>query len=89
MTTAATTSSNTNSNITIFTKLDKYSGQNNEDLTCWFRGFDRCCVIAGKDDDLVKGQLLMLCLYGQALAVAERLEEEQKTPINTQNLRHG
>ena len=30
------------------------------------------------DDMLVKGQLLMLCLSGQALAVAERLEEEKK-----------
>ena len=80
--TTTETSNNTSSssNISIFTKLDKYCGQNNEDLTCWFRGFERCCVIAGKNDDLVKGQLLMLCLCGQALAVAERLEEEQKTP---------
>ena len=75
-----TTTTNITSSISIFTKLDKFSGQNDDDLSCWFRGFNRCCVIAGKDDDLVKGQLLMLCLCGQALAVAERLEEEKQTP---------
>ena len=69
------------SSISIFQKLEKFSGKNNEDLTSWLRGFERCLVIAGKtDDDLVKGQLLILCLCGQALAVAERLEEEKKTP---------
>ena len=73
-------STNNSTNITIFAKLDKFSGQNNEDLTSWFRRFDRCCVIAGKDDDLVKGQLLMLCLSGQGLAVADRLEEEKRAP---------
>ena len=30
-----------------------------------------------KKDDLLKGQLMMLCLSGQALAVAEQLEEEK------------
>ena len=64
-----------NSSYSIFSKIEKFSGQPNEDLTSWLRGFQRCCTITGKDDDLVQGQLLMLCLSGQALAVAERLEE--------------
>ena len=76
MTTTASTETKAVSSINIFNKLDKY----NADLTSWIRGFDRCCLIAGKDDDLVKGQLLMLCLCGQALAVADRLEEEAKAP---------
>ena len=36
------------------------------------------CTIAKKDDDLIKGQVLMMCLSSQALAVAEQLEEEKK-----------
>ena len=59
--------SSTNSSISIFTKLDKYSGQNNENLTSWFHSFDRCCVIARKDDDLVKGQILTLCFVNKHL----------------------
>ena len=67
------------SNLSIFQKLEKFSGRSSDDLSSWIRGFERCCVIAGKsEDDLVKGQLLMLSLSGQALAVAERLEEEKK-----------
>ena len=65
----------TSSSYNIFSKIEKFSGQPNEDLTSWLRGFKRCCTITGKDDDLVQGQLLMLCLSGQALAVAERLEQ--------------
>ena len=78
-----------NSSISIFQKLEKYSGQRSDDLSAWLRGFERCCVIAGTktDDDLVKGQLLMLCLCGQALAVAERLEEEKQTPQNFTDLK--
>ena len=69
----------TNSSISIFQKLEKFSVQNSDDLSSWLRGFQRCCVISGKsDDELVKDQLFMLCLCGQALAVAERLEEEKK-----------
>ena len=56
----------------IFSKLEKFSRQPNEDLTNWLRGFKQCCTITGKDDDLVQRQLLMLCLSGQAMAVAER-----------------
>ena len=70
-------------NISVFQKLEKFSGKNNQsdtdDLSSWIRKFERCCVIAGKPtDDLVKGQLMVLSLSGQALAVAERFEEEKK-----------
>ena len=58
----------------IFTKLEKYDGT--EDLTSWFKKFERCCTLANKDEDNVKGQLVMLCLSGQALAVAEQLDAE-------------
>ena len=66
-----------NNNISIFQKVEKYSGELSDDLTSWLRGFERCCVIAGKTEDLVKGQLLLLCLTGRALAVAEGLEEQE------------
>ena len=70
-----------NSSISIFQKLEKFAGQRGDDLTSWLRKLERCCVISGKsDDDLVKGQLLLLCLCGQALSVAERLEDEKKEP---------
>ena len=77
----------TNSNISIFQKLEKYSGELSNDLPSWLRGFERCCVIAGKTEDLVKGQLLLLCLSGRALAVAEGLEEEKGTPQNFTELK--
>ena len=59
----------------VFNKLEKFDGK--DDLASWLRTFERACTIAQKTDDLVKGQLLMLCLSGQALAVAEQLEEEK------------
>ena len=62
----------------LFAKVEKFDGKGDVDLTSWLRSFNRCCTIAQKDDDLIKGQLLMLCLSGQALAVAEQLEEEKK-----------
>ena len=64
--------------LAIFSKLEKFDGRSDVDLSSWLRAFDRCCTIAQKDDDLVQGQLLMVCLDGQALAVAEQLEEEKK-----------
>ena len=57
-----------------FTKLQKYKGDINEDLSTWIREFDRCCVIANKTDDLVKGQYLMFCVCGRAKAVLEDFE---------------
>ena len=62
----------------LFTKLHKFDGTK-ADLQSWVHNFERCCTIAGKraEDELVKGQLLVLCLTGQALAVVEQLEEEK------------
>ena len=57
-----------------------YLYQSDVDLTSWLRSFERCCIIASKAEDLVKGQVLMLCLAGQALAVAEIFEEDLATP---------
>ena len=62
----------------VFSKVEKFDGKSDVDFSSWLRSFDRCCTIAQKDDALIKGQLLMLCLSGQALAVAEQLEEEKK-----------
>ena len=60
----------------VFTKLERFTGNGGSDLNTWFRNSERCCVIANKTDDLVNGQLLMLCVEGLvALAVLEDLEE--------------
>ena len=57
---------NMSTNNLFFTKLIKYTGEINEDLNTWLREFYRCCLIAGKTDDLVKGQhLMLLLLVGQ------------------------
>ena len=60
----------------LFSKLEKYNGS--EDLSSWLQKFNRCCMIADKNDDEIKGQLILLCLSGQALAVAEQLEQERQ-----------
>ena len=59
-----------------FTKLEKYSGDIHEDLQTWIREFERCCIIANKQDPEVKGQYLMLCVGGRAKAVLEKFEAE-------------
>ena len=71
----------------LFTKLDKFDGTNT-DLQPWLRNFERCCTIAGKsaEDELVKGQLSVLCLTGETLAV---LEEEKKTQQKFPDLKKG
>ena len=61
----------------VFNHIEKYHGKGDTDLNSWLRSFERTCTIAQETDDLVKGQLLVLCLGGQALAVAEQLEEEK------------
>ena len=70
------TSSGSNHN-NVFNRIDKFNGKDT-DLASWIRTFDHACTIANKTDDLVRGQWLMLCLTGQALAVGEQLEEETK-----------
>ena len=62
----------------VFNRIEKFDGKNDTDFASWLRTFERACTISQKRDDLVKGQLLMLCVTGQALAVAEQLEEEKK-----------
>ena len=78
-----------NNNISIFQKLEKFSGKTDDDLSSWLRSFERCCLIAGKNDDLVKGQLLTLCLCDQALAVVDRLEAEKKHLRSSQKLKQN
>ena len=64
----------------IFSKLEKFTGDGNVDLRQWLRNFDRCCVIAEKSEDLVVGQILMLCVDGRAKAVLDQFEEEKGAP---------
>ena len=61
-------------NNNIFNRIDKFSGNGETDFSSWLRTFDRACTIAQKTDDLVKGQIMMTCLTGQAMAAAENLE---------------
>ena len=71
----------------IFSKLEKFTGDGNVDLRQWLRNFDRCCVIAEKSDDLVVGQILMLCVEGRAKAVLDQFEEEKGDPQKYSELR--
>lgn len=64
-----------NNTMAVFSKLEKFDGKG--DLKSWFQKFNRCCTIAQKTEENIKGQLIMLCLSGQALAVAEQLEYER------------
>ena len=42
--------------------------------------FERCCVIADKDDNLIKGQVLMMCIDGRAKAILDQFEAEKGSP---------
>ena len=59
----------------VFSKLEKFDGKG--DLKSWLQKFNRCCTIAQKTEDDMMGRLIMLCLDGQALAIAEQLEYEK------------
>ena len=65
----------TNNFMSVFATLEKYDGTT--DLCTWLQKFNRRCSIANKMEDDVRGKLIMLCLTGQALAVAEQLEHER------------
>ena len=41
-------------------------------LLSWIQKCNKICAIPQKNDDTIKGQIVMLCLEGQELAVAER-----------------
>ena len=71
----ATATSGTSGLGLLFSNLEKFTG--NADLVSWIKQFDRCCVVANKTDNAVKGQLLMLCVAGQAKAILENFEEDQ------------
>lgn len=58
----------------VFSSMEKFNGK--QESASWFRNFDRCCILTQKTEENVKAQLLMLCLNGQALAVAEQFEQE-------------
>ena len=62
-------------NLSIFNTLKKYDGTS--DLKSWLQKFNRCCVLANKIEEEIKGKLILLCLDRQALAVAEQLEYER------------
>ena len=57
--------------LSIFNTLEKFSGSG--DLKTWLHKFRNCCLLANKNEEDVKGRLIMLCLSGQALALAEQL----------------
>ena len=71
----------------IFSKLDKFTGNGDVDLRQWLRNFERCCVIAEKQDGLVLGQLLMLCVDGRAKAILDQFEEEKGEPPKLKDLK--
>ena len=62
----------------VFNKLEKFNGT--QDFSEWIKNFERCCLIAGKNDDRIKGQLLMLFTDGQPKAILEELEEVAGNP---------
>ena len=65
----------------LFSKLDKFTGsEDGIDLNTYLRNFDRRCLVAGKTDDTVKGQLLLLMVEGQAKAVLEEMAELAADP---------
>ena len=64
----------------LFSKLEKFTGDGDINLQQWLRNFDRCCVIAEKSDDLVVGQILMLCVDGRAKAILDQFEDEKGSP---------
>ena len=55
-----------------FSELEKFTGDEHIDLRQWLRNCDRCCVIAEKSDDLVAGQLVILCVDGRAKVVIDQ-----------------
>ena len=46
----------------VLSKFEKFTGNGSLDLRTWLSNFERCCVNAEKKEDLVKGQMLMLCV---------------------------
>ena len=61
-----------------FNKLDKYTGDDDVELSSWIKNFERCCIISNRHNEVVQGQLLMLCVDGRAKAILEDYEETVK-----------
>ena len=64
----------------VFSKLEQFTGDGGFDWRQWIHSFERSCVIVGKDDDLVKGQILMMCIDGRAKAILDQFEAEKGSP---------
>ena len=64
----------------VFSKLEKFTGNGTVSLNRWLKNFERCCVITDKKDDLVQGQILMLCVDGRAKACLNQFEDAKKEP---------
>ena len=64
----------------VFSKLEKLTGNANIKLSEWLKGFEHCFVITDKQDDLVRGQILMLCISGHAKACLDQLEDSKQEP---------
>ena len=62
--------------MSVFNKLTKFDGTG--DFKSWLQKFNRCCIITNKVEEEIKGQLILLCLEGQALAIGEQLEYERE-----------
>ena len=62
--------------MSVFNKLAKFDGTG--DFKSWLQKFNRCCIITNKVEEEIKGQLILLCLEGQALAIGEQLEYERE-----------
>ena len=61
----------------LFTKLGKFDAGDSVALKSWLKKFDRCCGVANKVEQNVKGQLLMLFVEGRAQAILEAYEEQE------------
>ena len=61
----------------VFSTLEQFTGDGGLDFCQWLHSFERCCVIADKDDNLVQGQILMMCIDGRAKAIFDQFEAEK------------
>lgn len=71
----------------VFSKLEKFTGNGNVNLSQWIKSFERCCVIAEKSDDLIQGQIFMLCVDGRAKACLDQFEDSKGAPQKFSDLK--
>eukprot|EP00794_Sanderia_malayensis_P004986 gene4986-5644_t len=64
----------------VFSKLEKLTGNGNVNLNQWLKSFERCSVIGDKNDNLVLGQILMLCVDGRAKACLDQFKDAKHEP---------